>query len=54
VLNRKSSGRGIHYRVVTLINGITNVELEKILEMGFEEGFSAALCNLDEILIKDF
>lgn len=27
-------------------------ELEKILEMGLEEGFSAALVNLDELLAK--
>lgn len=26
--------------------------LEKILELGFEEGFTAALGNLDELLAK--
>ncbi len=30
----------------------TEADLEKILEMGFEEGFTSALGNLDELLAK--
>lgn len=49
--------------IFTESNGVTNVEIEiefsseadlqKIIEMGFEEGFTAAHSNLDEMLQKN-
>jgi len=39
-------------RVVVEINFSSTADLEKILEMGFEEGFKAALGNLEELLEK--
>lgn len=37
-------------KVSVEITGATVADLEKIIEMGFEEGFTAALGNLDELL----
>jgi len=39
-------------RVITDITFSSTAEMNKILEMGFEEGFTAALENLDELLAK--
>lgn len=44
----QNTGRGT--RVVVEITFDREADLEKILEMGFEEGFTAALGNLDELL----
>ena len=37
-------------KVVVEISFATEADLKKIMEMGFEEGFTAALGNLDEVL----
>lgn len=39
-------------RVVVEITFASPADLEKIMEMGFQEGFTAALGNLDELLEK--
>ena len=44
------TGSGTSVRVV--IQFSSAADFEKILEMGFEEGFTAALGNLDELLEK--
>ena len=39
-------------KVTVEITFTSEADIEKILQMGFEEGFAAALRNLDELLIK--
>jgi hypothetical protein len=46
VFSKTSSGTSV--RVEIKFSSVS--DLEKILEMGFEEGFTAALGNLDELL----
>ncbi len=48
VFSKTDSGTKIEVE----INFDTEADLEKILEMGFEEGFTSALGNLDELLAK--
>ena len=39
-------------RVEVVITFATEADLHKIIEMGFQEGFTAAHSNLDELLVK--
>jgi uncharacterized protein YndB with AHSA1/START domain len=46
------SETGTGTKVEVKITFANEADLEKILEMGFEEGFKSALGNLDELLAK--
>jgi uncharacterized protein YndB with AHSA1/START domain len=48
----KFSSMGTGTKVDVEITFATEADMEKIIEMGFEEGFTAAHGNLDELLAK--
>ncbi len=48
----KFSSTGTGTKVEVEITFATEADMEKIIEMGFKEGFTAAHGNLDELLAK--
>ncbi len=48
----KFSSAGVGTKVEVEITFATEADMQKIIEMGFEEGFTAAHGNLDELLAK--
>lgn len=50
--NNRFESAGAGTKVTVEITFTSEADLQKIMEMGFEEGFIAALGNLDELLAK--